>query len=164
MPPVPREDAERVPLSSRLTFFYKLVFPTLWLGGFAIATVVLAVSPASEAHDAPSPLAFLAFLAGGAFLFWRCCLPLRRVVATRTGLLVSSYGREAFVPYPQIASARQNKLLAMGAWGPITVTLLSPGPWGSRIVFVPPFNLDWLEDNPAAVELTRRMAAARERD
>lgn len=64
-------------LSSYLTFFYKLVFPTLWLGGFGVGTIVLILSRRPTLSFVPLAVATLV----GLLLCWRALFPLEKVEA-----------------------------------------------------------------------------------
>lgn len=41
-------------LSSRLTFFHKLVFPIIWLGGFASGIIASSISHQGALRDHPT--------------------------------------------------------------------------------------------------------------
>src|SRR5207245_9456382 len=64
-------------LSSAQTFLMKVIFPPFWIGGFALATITLFLSPGSW-HDArggaldPDTTWFLLFatLVAGGFICW----------------------------------------------------------------------------------------------
>ncbi len=145
--------AER--LSSLLTFFDKFIFPTVWLGGFGLGTVLLLLNPP---RDGENPLVLVAALAFGAVVFYRWGFSLKRVRATENGLLVSNYRREIFVPYEWICGVRENKLINIR---PITVQLRSATAFGSSFVFMPYTALVLFGDHPAATLLRERAAAAR---
>jgi hypothetical protein len=104
---------------------------------------------------------FVAFLIGGAVLFYRWGFSLKRVVATGSGLVVSNYRREVFVAYEQISSVRENKLINIR---PITVELRSPTVLGSKFVFMPYVACVLFADHPAATLLRERAAGARRRE
>jgi hypothetical protein len=144
----PTEDAAR--LSNRLTFFHKLVFPTLWLAGWGAVTVVFA----------PERGLFLPFAAAwivAALLLRATSLRLKTVVATRDGLVVGNFRREVLVPYEQIADVRENKLVGGRL---VTVELRSEGAFGSRFVFVPYTAFVVFADHPAAIFIKMRVRAA----
>ncbi len=145
--------AER--LSSLLTFFNKLVFPTVWLGGFGLGTVLLLRNPP---RDGEHPLVLAAALVVGAIVFYRWGFSLKRVLARENGLLVSNYRREIFVPYEQISSVRENKLVNIR---PITVQLRSATAFGSSFVFMPYTAFVLFGDHPVATRLRERAAAVR---
>ncbi len=142
-------------LSSLLTFFYKFIFPTLWLGGFGLGTVLLVIDPP---RDGPHPLMFAAALVFGAIVFYRWGFSLKKVMVTENGLLVSNYRHEMFVAYEQISSVRENKLISIR---PITVQVRSATAFGSSFVFMPYTAFVLFRDHPAATRLRERAEAAR---
>lgn len=147
------ERAER--LSSLLTFFHKLIFPTVWLGGFGLGTVLFAINPPPGAEH---PLILVAALVLGAIMFYRWGFSLKRVRATERGLLVSNYRQEVFVPYEQISSVRESKLVNIR---PITVRLRSASAFGSTFVFMPYMAFVLFGDHPVATRLRERAETAR---
>jgi hypothetical protein len=154
IPPHARKSDTDGRLSSSLTFFHKFVFPTVCLGGWLFGTLLLVIAPPREGS---TPLMFLAALAFGIVFFWRWGFSLKRVVATRSGLLVSNYRREVFIPYEQISGIRQNRLLGDQ---PITVELRSRTALGSKFVFIPNGAFVLFSEHPAAAFLLARAAAA----
>jgi hypothetical protein len=143
-------------LSSRFTFIYKFMFPTVWLGGFGIGTALLVLNPPQHG---PSPLLFVAGWMFGGLLFLRSGFRLKKVTATARGLLVSNYRREVLVPYDQIAGVRENKFMNIR---PITVELRSAGEFGRRFVFMPYTAFNLFADHPAATAVRQRVDAARQ--
>jgi hypothetical protein len=140
------------PLSSRVTFFFKFLFPTVWIGGFGLGTAALVARPG------PDTLEFVVlFVLGSAFLLWECA-PLKKVTATTDGLLVSSYRRETLVPYDQIAAVSQTGFLRGRR---ITVDLRTAGPFGRRFRFMPYLAFVAFGDHPAVVLLLERAEPAR---
>jgi hypothetical protein len=115
-------------LSSSLTFIYKFVFPTVWLGGFSIGTVVMFVTA-----KGPAPV-FAVATVFGLVLMAAICFPLKSVVTTSDGLLVSNYSEEVLIPYAQIAAVVERKFMNPRT---ITVWLKTPGRFGKKIVFMP---------------------------
>ncbi len=140
-------------LSSRLTFLHKVVLPAAWLGVFGVGTLVLLLRPEQDRQRA---LAFIVALVVGAFTFWNWGFPLKKVVATDDGLLVSNFRREAFVPWGQIVAIRESKIV-----NTITVELGASGAWGTRIVFRPYPARGVLASHPAVVLMSERANAAR---
>jgi hypothetical protein len=142
-----------VQLSTRFTFAHKVVLPALWLGGFGIGTVILLLRPE---QDRQRTLAFIVALALGAFTFWNWAFPLKKVIATDAGLLVSNFRREALVPYDQIVALRESKIV-----NTITVELASRTAWGTTFVFRPYPARGFLGPHPAVTLLAERANEAR---
>ena len=127
------------------------------LSGFGLGTVLLAINPP---RDGPHPLMFAAALISGAIVFYRWGFSLKKVKATKSGLLVSNYRREAFVAYEQISGVRENKFINIR---PITVELRSASAFGSSFVFMPYTAFVLFGDHPATIQLRERSEAARNR-
>ena len=147
------ERAER--FSSLLTFFHKLVFPTVWLGGFGLGTALFVIKPPPGAGH---PLELVAALILGAMIFSLWGFPLKKVLANESGLLVSNYRQTIFVPYEQISGVRENKLISIR---PITVQLHSATAFGNSFVFMPYLAFVLFGDHPVATRLRERAEAAR---
>lgn len=115
-------------LSTQLTFFFKFVFPVLLLGVLALAMI-----PVTRA----SPwVALLCLIPIGLVvaLFWFYAWPIKRVVAYDDHLMASNYLREVRIPYDDIAAVHEVRWIN---WRPVVVTLKTPSPFGSTIMFYP---------------------------
>lgn len=117
---VPADDAERVPLSGERTQLVSVVFPALWVAALIVAGLGLL---RGGGVDAPLGIVLLVLSLLGALVAWRWATPLRRVVATRTGLIVSGLRTRCFIPYATVTSARESQLSRNRT---ITVTLREP--------------------------------------
>src|SRR5574341_2029042 len=96
-------------LSSRWTYYYKVVLPALWIGGFVLATASLFMIP-PEAVQGGDPrddrwLFLGATCVGSAFLYW-FCIPVKRVRLRDDTLLISNYRREVEVPLRDVERVR----------------------------------------------------------
>ncbi len=151
--PPPADDPGIVQLSTRFTFTHKVILPVAWMAFFGVGTAILLVQ---GSPDRQRVLAFVVALALGGFIFWNWGIPLKRVIATDAGLRVSNFRREALVPYAQIATVRESKIV-----NTITVELNAPSSWGTRFVFRPYTARGSLGPHPAALLLGERVSAAR---
>ncbi|MBK9517021.1 MAG: hypothetical protein IPO09_06620 [Anaeromyxobacter sp.] len=152
----PSDDTELLHLSGQLTQPL-----SLWLAWALTGGMLLAGLAGLRAGRAEAPLAWsLIVLPLVALLaWWRWGVPLRHVVATRTGLLVSRPGREWFIPYPLVESAKESRASRLRT---ITVTLRAPVGRLRRFAFIPPRRLVGIHDaHPTAAELERRLAPSR---
>jgi len=138
-------------LSSSITFFYKFIFPSVWLLGFGGGT--LAMLKSGNQH---APIFVLATVLGASSLCW-LVFPLKRVIAVEGGLLVSNYLKEELIPYPQITTIHENKWINIR---PITLTLKAPCRFGLKIRFMPYQQLSFAfwRDHPASEFLRSRIA------
>ena len=98
-------DQGPIRLSSRLTFIFKFIFPSVWLLGFSAGTLALLTRHNERGMAIPFGLATII----GALLFSKACFPLKAVFAGREGLLVSNFIREIEIPYARIASIDEKK-------------------------------------------------------
>lgn len=142
-----------VRLSSRLTFLYKFIFPTLWILGFAGGTLAMLRS------GEPMAAGFaVATLAGTLFLSVTC-FPLKSVIAAQDGIVVSNFVRQVKVPYDEIVSVNENKWLNTHD---ITISLRSNSAFGQKIRFQPysEFTLRFWRDHPSVLLLRERAGIA----
>ncbi len=156
---VPANDTERVPLSGPYTLRLFVAYPALWVGtmaGLAVAALV------SRRLEAPLGAALLALLLLAALIGWRYATPLRGVVATRTGLIVTGLRDARFVPYQAVVTVQENRLQR---GRPVTVSVREPDGGLSRFVFLPSLRtglalgLDGV--HPSVAELLRRLPRPR---
>ncbi len=152
-PPRAPDDPGTVQLSTRFTFTHKVVMPIVWLGFFGIGTAVLLLQ---HSPDRQRVLAFIVALVLGGFIFWNWGIPLKRVIATDGGLRVSNFRREVLVPYGQIATLRESKIV-----NTVTVDLSAFSTFGTRVVFRPYTARGSLGPHPAVLLLAERVNAAR---
>ena len=150
-------------LSSRLTFFMKVIFPPLWIGAFSVGTLAIFLEPEQSGGGGPPPpgmgLVFLVVtILGTAFLYW-ACIRLKRVRLDEEALHISNYLREIRVPLEQVQDITESVWISMH---PVRIELRSETEFGERIVFMPrirPFAF-W-SSHPVVAEI--REAAARMR-
>jgi hypothetical protein len=135
-------------LSSHLTFFYKFVFTTVWPALFGVAALLAFMQPAARAKG--THLSLLLFCVVGALFLWWFCAGLKRVDLDGKSLVVSNYRRSIRVPVSAISEVRQNRLLNLR---PITITFKRDTEFGRQVVFMPPFTLNLLSEDPIAHRL-----------
>jgi hypothetical protein len=155
-PRPPSDDTERVLLSGPFT--QPLALGLAW----ALAGGILLAGPKGLRAGGPAaPVAWvlIALPPAGVLAWWRWGTPLRRVEATQTGLLVSRPGREWFIPYPLLESAKESRASRLRT---ITVTLRVPVGGLRSFAFLPPRRFVGLYDaHPTAAELQRRLEPSR---
>jgi hypothetical protein len=140
-------------LSSSLTFVYKFVFPTLWIGGFATATLLMFVGPADRAD--PELLRERWIFAGitvlgGGFLYWFCAR-LKRVSLGADRVVISNYLREIEVPLRDVEAVSGSLLMSPEL---VWLRFRRPTRFGSQIVFMPRVRLFvGLSRHPLVAEL-----------
>ena len=153
-------------ISSALTFIYKVIFPPVWIGGFALATIFLFAGGGTGFRDtAGNPLPpqmkwyfLLGTVAGGALLY-RFCVRLKRVELDDAALYVSNYAREIRVPLRDIEDVTENRWINIH---PVTVHFFRETEFGTSIVFMPEVRwFAFFSSHPIVAEL--REAARRAR-
>lgn len=144
-------------LSSRLTFFYKFIFPTLWIGGFAFTTLwVFRVHDATKDVDVRW-LVLAALLLGSLGIYWSC-MRLKWVALDGDNLVISNYGREVRVPLSSIDRFSSSLLMNPEI---IWVHFRLPTPFGNRIIFMPPQRFFAFTRHPLAKRLNELIAQSR---
>ena len=132
-------------ISSSLTQVYKMIFPTIWIGGFALGTLLMfiparyrgAPGTAGEFHD--EKWQFLAMTLLGALVLWRTCMPLKRVELDESSLYISNFQKEIVVPLTELVEVKENRWINTR---PITIRFRSPTEFGESIFFMP--KMEWV--------------------
>jgi hypothetical protein len=157
-------------ISSKMTFFYKRIFPLLWFG-FLVIFVVMAV-PAGFAFSAKSStvpiVPFLlvpAFMAVfGYFLFRSLIFDLADEVTDEGAHLTVRKGNIAErIALEDIINVNSTMLVNPPR---ITLTLRRPGAFGDTVSFMPPARFaiaSAFRIHPIAEDLIRRIEAKRHR-
>lgn len=150
-------DAPTIRLSSRLTFFHKLVFPIVWLLAFATGTLLLSTSRDPKAHEF-APVFGLVTVLGAVFMA-AVSFSLKTVIAKQDGIVVGNFLKQIQVPYDQIASVRENKWFSTRL---TTIWLRADSGFGQKIKFQPYTHrtFKFWKDHPAVVLLRERIQAA----
>jgi hypothetical protein len=145
-------------LSSRLTFFYKFIFPTVWILGFAGGTLAMLMNRDPGARG--PAIGFAVATVIGTILLAAFCFPLKTVVAAREGIIVGNFFRQVQIPYVQIASI-DGSWLYRGQY--VTIRLNVDSPFGQRIRFLAysRFTLLFWDPHPALVTLRENVESAR---
>ncbi len=122
-------------LSSSQTFWIKVVFPLLWIGGFSAGTLAMFLQPGQDSVEPPAIkwIFLMATIAGAAFLYWGC-IRLKRVRMDDQALYVSNYLREIRIPLQQVETIGENKWINLH---PVTIEFHDKTDFGQRIVFMP---------------------------
>lgn len=148
--------AER--LSSQWTFFFKFIFPLIWIGGLSTATATLWLQGwLGTGGDAPPGLrwGFLAAtLLGSAFMYWSC-VRLKKVAMDDRFLYISNFSDEIQVPLSQVIDVTEFRL---DNSHPVTIFFQEPTPFGSRIVFMPKIRLLGIWSSHPVVARIRKAA------
>jgi hypothetical protein len=92
-------------LSSRLTFFNKFVFPTVWIGGFAFGTLLMFVGPnVNQDIREARWILLLATIVGATLLYW-ACMRVKLVSLAEHEFIISNYRHTIRVPLRDVERA-----------------------------------------------------------
>jgi hypothetical protein len=148
-------------LSSRWTFFWKVIFPATWTSGMGFATFSLFIRTVDDAGK-PNPVwakwLFLTIWLLGSASMLKLVIPLKRVARDENTLYVSNYRVEVAIALSSIQNVRENRRIQIGGKHPIIIELAADSPYGKQIVFIPtgkaPFAWPWQKKpHPIAAEL-----------
>jgi hypothetical protein len=146
-----------------LTYFYKMIFPALWIMGFGALTVLIWLGNLKGRALQPAGVRwFVLFVwcVGTGFLI-RYSRMLKEVWLYNDQLIVSDYNTEEMVPLRQVTEVKETRF-----WNPqlIKLRLRRAGRWGDRIVFIAPIRFQFVFMNhPLAGELRSLVSEARVR-
>jgi hypothetical protein len=145
-------------LSSGWTFFYKFVFPAVWIPGFGLGTVLLWLVGFHDRNNASPPpeLKFQSlgmWFVGAAFILW-VASGLKRVRIDGQHLFVSNYFREIRLPFSSVIDVRQNRWLTPRQ---VTIYFRIATELGDRATFIPKarFRIHFWRIDPVVDELRR---------
>jgi len=146
-------------LSSHLTFFYKFIFPVIWIGGFGAVTVAMWARPLFQGSQAADPLEvrlgfLVAAIVGSTFIYWSC-IRLKTVSMDDRFLYISDNFTEIQVPLTQVRRVTENR------WDnshPVTIHVSPATAFGEKITFMPSIRLFGLWTSHPVVERIRTAA------
>jgi hypothetical protein len=124
-------------LSSKMTFYYKFIFPTLWITGFAFATILMFTAPDSFKGNKDirevRPI-FLTLTIGGTVFFYWCCMRLKKVSLKDNVLIVSNFSKEIVIPFCDVDRVSGSIMMHPEL---VWLHLRRPTDLGTKIVFTP---------------------------
>jgi hypothetical protein len=141
-----------ITFSSRLTFFYKVIFPVIWISGFGLGMISVEL-----AHNPPLGVKFpfaAGWVLGTVCLVWLCA-PLKRVRADDRALYVSNYLKEISVPVGLIDRVTENRWINIH---PVTIHLSADTEFGRKIVFMPKARMAFVWSRHPVVGEIERLA------
>ena len=128
-------------LSSQWTLFYKVIFPTIWIGGFALATGLMFISPngwnVNQDVREFRWTFLLALIVGAVFIYWSC-IRMKKVWLAQNLLIISNYVKEISVPLQQVERVSGSIFMTPEL---VWVHFRRPTVFGARIVFMPKLRL-----------------------
>jgi hypothetical protein len=134
-------------LSTRSTLFFKVILPTLWIGGFASFTLWCFVAPPEALQDAngrgPLPewakWLLLCFTIGGTVWGYLWGIRLKTVELDEKSLHVSNFLREVGITLTEVSRVEENVWLNTH---PITIHFNQATTFGASVLFMP--RTSWL--------------------
>jgi hypothetical protein len=148
-------------ISSLLTFWYKRIFPVLWLGMAAVFVASVLISGHLESESLLFLIIPILIAAFGYFLMRKRTFDLvDEVLDTGDALLVRNSDREERVAFSDIVNVNYSH-----AMDPPRVTRLlrTPNSFGREITFCPPIRLVPFSKSPVVDELIAKIDAKRGR-
>jgi hypothetical protein len=148
-------------LSSRLTLFYKLILPMVWIGAFGSAAVAALVIPGWAPRPLITAVAFALAVAFGIWVFRTTCWPLKKVELGPRSFFVSNYRDEIEVPFTDVEAVEGSRMRRPAV---VQLHVRRDAGFGRCIEFMPPERLLHLgiRPHPMARELQKILARARE--
>ena len=152
-------------ISSRMTFFYKRVFPVIWFGFLALFIAVPFFSFSNAGHSAMPPLEFFigpAIMAiVGYFVLKKLVFDLvDEVWDDGASLLIRNRGDEARVNLSDIKNVSYSPFINPPR---VTLSLRTPTVFGDEITFNAPTRFMPFSPSPIIKELINRIDLARRR-
>jgi hypothetical protein len=150
-------------ISSKMTFFYKRIFPVVMLG-FLLLFVTGSLATQRSAN--PPPVVFFFLVAGFIavmvfFLFRKLILDLvDEVWDAGDALVVRNKGQEERILLPDIINIGYTQFVNPPR---VTLWLRTPGRFGEKVSFCPPVGFSPFAESPIVGELVRRVDDARSR-
>jgi hypothetical protein len=145
-------------LSSKMTFFYKKIFPAAWIITFSFITFLVWFG-SCQAASATKWLTIVCLTAGSLFILWYSSR-LKTIRLQGDHLVVSDYRSEEVIPLLQIGKVEETRI-----WNPklIKLRLVRPGQWGDDIVFIAPVQCQFIFSNHPLVRELRDMITEKRR-
>ena len=114
--------------STFVTFVFKFVFSTVWIGGFGLGTIMLFLS----GQDQKWP--FLIAWIIGSFFIYNFCIKLKFVEIDDDYLYISNYVKKIKVPLLEVVEIRENLFINLH---PIFIRFKNDTIFGGQIMFAP---------------------------
>jgi hypothetical protein len=129
-------------ISSRLTFFYKFIFPALWITGFGIGTIAIP-------SKTPEKTILLIVWISGTLYLWTC-FTLKQIQIDGTDLVISNFFKIIRIPLNQICDVTENIFINIH---PVWIHFRNTTKFGSKIKFMPKVTFKIFCSHPIVSEL-----------
>jgi hypothetical protein len=145
-------------ISSRMTFFYKRVFPIMFFGVLVVAMIVPFAKGTASREFLIVPLMMVAF---GFFMMKMLIFDLvDEVWDTGDALIVRNRSQEDRIPLSSIINVGYSPWINPPR---VTLSLRTPSSFGDKVVFCAPVRFMPFTESPIVDDLIRRIDAARMR-
>ena len=115
-------------ISSGMTVVFKVIFPVVWIGMFALGTLLMFL------NGDPAKWGFLAALIiGAAFLSWGC-IPLKRIELDGHTLRISNFLKTIEADVSDINRITENSVINIH---PVWLHFRKPTKFGNKVMFMP---------------------------
>ena len=123
-------------ISSSTTFYYKVLFPFLWITGFGAGTIAMWLGKFNQpSHPTDDPrLIFLVFWIAGSLFLLIDTIRLKTVSLDKDVLVIKNFVRVIKVPLRNIKHISESRLMRPKT---ITLTVYPTSEFGERITFIP---------------------------
>lgn len=150
-------------ISSKVTFFHKRIFPTIWFG-FLLLFIVIGGGTGLITGNLP-PFPFLvvpaAMMVFGYFLMKKLVFDLLdEVWDAGDALIVRNGGQEDRIPLAEIMNVSYSPFTSPQR---VTLSLRTPSMFGDKVTFCAPARFVPASTSPIVDELIKRIDAARRR-
>ena len=141
-----------------MTYFYKRIFPPLWIISFFLLTLFVWLG-GGRAASSLKWLTLICLLGGSSFILWFAAR-LRTVTLREDHLVVSDYRSEELIPLLQVEEVEETRI-----WNPklIKLRLVRSGQWGEEIIFIAPLRFQFVFSNHPLVKELREMISKKKR-
>lgn len=150
-------------ISSRMTFFYKRVFPIIWFGFLAAIMIGPAVIGMNTGQT-PDPMVFIApvvMMVFGFFIMKKLVFGLvDQVLDAGDALLVKNGAQQEQIPLADITNISYVQMMNPPQ---VTLSLRRPTAFGEKVTFCAPTRLMPFATSPVIDDLIKRVDAARRR-
>jgi hypothetical protein len=151
-------------LSSDWTFFFKFIFPLIWIGGFAGITLAMFIFPDSFHSAGAGSLqddrlkSLLGTILGGSAIYWSC-MRLKKVSLKDDILRISNFRREIEVPLRDIERVSGSILIHPEL---VWLHFRAPTGFGTKVIFMGKVRSGFgLTPHPVVEEIERLIGTAK---
>jgi hypothetical protein len=150
-------------ISSRMTFFYKRLFPIIWFGGLAafLAVGLFVTTNSRNVQTFPFLIMPVLMIAVGFFIMKKLIFDLvDEVFDAGDALVVRNGGREERIPLSQIMNVNYSPMVNPPR---VTLSLRGGSTFGDQVTFCAPVRFIPFSTSPVIDDLIRKVDAARRR-